>query len=458
MVLLLAAVIALFAARLSTPHTFTGDEPHYLLMTGSLISDHDLDVKNDYLLQRYLAYYPGPIGQHVNFHLFTNVSPHWYEDHEPGLSILLVPLVALDGPIGAVIAMVLVACATLLLAYLWTTHCVEDRLAGVIAAGCLLVSPFFLGLNGYIYPDMLIAGMITAALLLEETWRGSYVRLILLGLILGLATWVHVKVSLMFGSVGLLMLARILLSRGSPAGRLASVAALSLPWLGLILFFEVKLHEWYGSWIPTVVYKGLPGQLGTVSLGVSMPSVLFDSAVGLFVNNPLWIAAAGGFGVWLARRPAQALRVLLVTVPSFLIFHTYSNYLGWSAPTGRFLVEFMPVYAAAFGWLARPGAHLVWRLLLLVLAVIQGGITALSARLQFPWLEDLHNPWIELLHRRFGIPRPDWFPTFSGQPVTPFDYAYLATFVALLAALMALGLVSAIRGQRRLSGEPPLPS
>ena len=38
------------------------DEPHYLLITQSLLYDHDLDLRNDYDGDRYSAFYPAKSG------------------------------------------------------------------------------------------------------------------------------------------------------------------------------------------------------------------------------------------------------------------------------------------------------------------------------------------------------------------------------------------------------------
>src|SRR5207248_9687059 len=73
------AVLALFpgllAVRWHHAPPYSGDEPHYLVVANSLITDGDVDVKNDYLDQRYLKYTHGPIDPHVNPRIFIPASP-----------------------------------------------------------------------------------------------------------------------------------------------------------------------------------------------------------------------------------------------------------------------------------------------------------------------------------------------------------------------------------------------
>src|SRR5205823_2209370 len=73
---LVAVVVVLLAVRWHSAQPFAGDEPHYLVLTNSLILDGDVDVKNDYLAGRYRNYYPFPLDPHVNSSIFKPESPH----------------------------------------------------------------------------------------------------------------------------------------------------------------------------------------------------------------------------------------------------------------------------------------------------------------------------------------------------------------------------------------------
>jgi hypothetical protein len=47
-----ALLTLLLAVRWHDAQPYSGDEPHYLIVTESLIDDGDVDVKNDYLDRR----------------------------------------------------------------------------------------------------------------------------------------------------------------------------------------------------------------------------------------------------------------------------------------------------------------------------------------------------------------------------------------------------------------------
>src|SRR5262249_44654782 len=157
--------------RLHVAAPYAGDEPHYLVVTNSLITDGDADVKNDYLLRRYLHYYPALLDPHVNTTIFKPDSPHWYSWHGVGFSALLVPAVWIGGTRGATMMMVGVASLVLLLTLLWARRFTGEWLYAGIATGALAASPFFLGLEGRIFGDLVTAALLLGCLLLLETAR-----------------------------------------------------------------------------------------------------------------------------------------------------------------------------------------------------------------------------------------------------------------------------------------------
>src|SRR5689334_21907655 len=72
----------------------TGDEPHYLVITQSLLLDHDLKVANNYARDDYAAYYGGLLSPQPSP---PGVDGEQYSHHAPGLPVLVAPAFPLGG-------------------------------------------------------------------------------------------------------------------------------------------------------------------------------------------------------------------------------------------------------------------------------------------------------------------------------------------------------------------------
>lgn len=97
--------IAAASGYLFSPYPITGDEPHYLLITKSLISDGDINLWNNNLNKDYLEFYPGRMDSHTKM---GNKGPEFqYSRHMPGLPLLLVPSYILGSQAGKAVASIL---------------------------------------------------------------------------------------------------------------------------------------------------------------------------------------------------------------------------------------------------------------------------------------------------------------------------------------------------------------
>ena len=93
---LFAASALLFGASalaLSPSGLFPGgDEPHYLVITQSLLADHDLRIENNHLQRDYAAYHDGDLPPHT---IAPGRNGAMYSVHPIGLPLLAAPAFAL---------------------------------------------------------------------------------------------------------------------------------------------------------------------------------------------------------------------------------------------------------------------------------------------------------------------------------------------------------------------------
>lgn len=163
--LLVNTLLLLLAPSYRGVPTTDGDEPHYLLITQSLLEDHDLAVENDYLEGRYKVYYQQEIDTP---HTTDGRGGRSVSTHPPFISLVILPGFWLFGYRGAAFTMIIFTSAAAALTFL-----VIDRFADrtIAAAACLFLflSYPLLFYARLIYPET--AALFLVALGVWSTWR-----------------------------------------------------------------------------------------------------------------------------------------------------------------------------------------------------------------------------------------------------------------------------------------------
>jgi hypothetical protein len=111
----IAACAYLAGAWQVFPRLPSGDEPHYLVITQSLLADHDIKIENNHSQGDYHAYYAGPLKPD---YLRRGLNGEIYSIHAPGLPALIAPVFALAGHPGVMTALALVSGGATALAWL----------------------------------------------------------------------------------------------------------------------------------------------------------------------------------------------------------------------------------------------------------------------------------------------------------------------------------------------------
>lgn len=339
--LLAVCFLALLFARFHVNHPATGDEPHYMIMDYSLVHDGDFNLKNNYQNQDYRSFYPAPLtakGQ-VDKLQFERDADKFYSIHGIGIPLLILPGYLAGGHTGAAIEMTLIATAVVWLTWLWSVKLTRNSKLSAVSAGLMACCFFFNGLAGYIYPDLIIAGLTLASLLIVVFYYDNPRYQFLMGVILSVLIFVHFKTLALAVPLFLLLVWRL----WSRKRRLPWPILLSA--LPLAAYFLLSLHAWYGVWNPTQIYPD------DASLSASplhtIPAMLFDSARGILVYNPVLLLIFVGLAAWFRQRRDTLIISVLATAPSIILLATFQLWNGGYAPTGRYMVDFLPVFMPA---------------------------------------------------------------------------------------------------------------
>jgi 4-amino-4-deoxy-L-arabinose transferase-like glycosyltransferase len=147
-----------------TPST-QGDEPHYLLVTESILRDGDVFLTNNYKAQQYRPYFQQDISM---WHVTHGRDGRFVSTHPMFLSILVLPGFWAFGYPGAAMTMILLMSAAALFCFLLTDRFVTRNIAAGVTLFLFFTYPL-LFYSRLIYPET--AAVFLVALGLWSAWR-----------------------------------------------------------------------------------------------------------------------------------------------------------------------------------------------------------------------------------------------------------------------------------------------
>lgn len=427
------AVYVGFGLWTATTNGLGGDEPHYLVITHSLLHDADLQIENNHQRGDYRAFFRGVLRPD---YMQRGKNGQIYSIHAPGLPALLLPVYAVAGYLGAVALIGLIAALTAL-AVFDLAELLAGRTVAVLTwlAVCLTVP--FIPHSWAIFPEMPGALLVSwAALwLLQPVEQRTAARWLLCGLALAWLPWLHTKF-VVFLAVFSLGLGLRLLKQPAKLFALGTPIALSC---GAWLYSFYVLYGRFDPEAPYGAYSSIYVLTGNIPHGLL--GLFFDQKFGLLFYSPLYLVAVAG--AWIGLREARlrfASAILLLTIAVF-VGTTARLYMFWggSSAPARFFVPVLPCLAP-FVALGIARAQSAWSRALVGLWLAIGlGVAAVAlvepARLLL--FSDPHgrSKFLELLQA--GSPLALVVPTFTD----PDWRAHVAPLAAWLVAALASGAV-----------------
>jgi len=404
-----------------------GDEPHYLLMTQSLLQDGDLDINNNYVDRDYQAYMPGVLDRHVSI----GRDGTRYSIHPAGLSILMVPAYYLGGYRGVVVMLNMLAALLSIQLFMLSLSIIKSRGWALFLWFLTSFSPPLLAYSCKVFPE------IPAALCVAYSYRLIRKGEVLtkwnrLGLVLALAVlpWLQQRFILLT-----VLLTIYLLINTAPRKSWWLVHTLCVggSLLGLLVFYFVL----YGNPLPSAPYTSV-GMHAIWSYEILLKhgfwGLLFDQEFGLLVYSPIFILIFGG--LWIKFREDKVGCVFWVLMFCSVYLPAAGFTLKWFgswAPMGRYMVGLVPLLVELCALVIRRKKpwSLVWTLLLLFYATIM--ISYQLVRRYDLWIgaETGQSKLLSSLTESTSV--SNWFPTL----ITPAleDYLVLAVWIISLVVL-----------------------
>jgi hypothetical protein len=376
----LSFVVFSTAAWLASPSIPSGDEPEYLLVTQSLLYDHDLQIENNHQRGDYRVYFSGELAPRS---VRRGRNGALYSIHAPGLPALVLPAFALAGYRGVVIFLIVCAAAASALAW-WLGWRVSGSASGAWFGWAVVTFAAPWLLETYtVLPDgpgalIVLTGFWALVVAGEEGHEGgeghegafAVVPWFLFGVALALLPWLHTRFAVLAATLGglvLVRLARVGNATGKAIVFLLPPAISAVAWM---FFFAII----YGTPDPTAPYGGeTQNMLGFLPNGLG--GLLFDQGFGLLATAPVLAIACAGF----ARTRRLFLEWLVMALPYVLTVTTFATWwAGMSGPARLFVPLLLPLAipaACAWTWLRSLG----WRTVMMASLVVSVWLSAVMA-------------------------------------------------------------------------------
>lgn len=345
--------LVLYGAWLSKVRPpLTGDEPCYVVQAKSLAHDQDLDLTNEFADPSGITTISPDVGGGRGCASEYRHDGKLRAYFNPGLSLLLAPIVGLTFQVTTM-RIVMVVIAAILAHQLFGLLQDVSRGRRRLAVAVWLLVAFSLPLLGYsnqFYPEVPAALGVTICVRCLLRCRRGKAWGIGAALSVAYLPWLHYRFAVIAGVLTLFAWVTVtqLSRRSDILPSLRSGWYILVPFtvsiFGLALFYS----QLYGSPMPSAPYRGGAAALQGLSwlqiykVGIGS---LIGSTPGLLPFNPFfWLAIAGtlAFG----RRFGTAGWVLLALAGVQVFFVNPLGFFGYTLP-GRFLVVLLPLLAVS---------------------------------------------------------------------------------------------------------------
>jgi len=413
----------------------SGDEPHYLVISQTILKYHSLDVMRDYTNGDYRVFYPISLNTQVTL----NARGEVLAMHDIGAPILWLLPFWLLGRLGAVLFIAVISVLIVVNIYKFLrTMGIGERYAFLVSLAYGIASPV------YLYAHLTFVEPIGAFISIY-VFRKVFQKevripdLVIASTLLGILPWIHIRFAIIEIPLFFLLLYRVY--RDNKFTRIRPYLLYLVPVVALFLLLEFYDYTIWGTLNPGI------DQINNNSIPLArnplsgMVGIFFDQEYGILLTFPLFLFLLVGVILTVKRRFAfYTLAVLAVSLPYILAFTTLRHWSGGWCPPARFLMTLLPLasFYVAYAlehidsWLSRGllwfafGYGFVYNVLSVL--PIQNGFNG----------ETGHNYALHYVGL-FGYHLTDLYPSFFQPHQTPLITLWVLLFATLVALVVYSG-------------------
>ena len=338
----------------------TGDEPHYLVISETLLRYHSLEVANTYRNRDYLSFYNGTLDLS---HTVTNYQGVQVSVHGVGGPILWLPLFAVAGRMGAILFMAGVSLLVIADIFRFLEERGIRKRVSVLVAGSFAAATPFFAFAHLVFVDLI--GAWAVIYLFRKILKDGELRkreLVSSSILVGILPWVHVKFIAVEALLLVFLLAKIVVgNKVVPAGALVRAAKARwkevcwavVPAAVLGLGYEAFSHAIWNSLNPALFYSQVDRAIPfTASPIRGLIGTFLDQEYGVFMSAPVLVLAIPGFVLAVQGRVSVLnLYFPILAVCYIALFAARYDWEGGWTPPGRFILVLLPIFAYYIGHL-----------------------------------------------------------------------------------------------------------
>ncbi len=321
-----------------------GDEPQYLMVSESLIRDHDLVLDQDFKEERYKAFFSRPLAPDFRI---RGPQGQIYSLHAVGLSILILPFYGAFGYAGASFFMAFLAALLVRELRRFVSALTGDPTLSEGTAWLVGLSPPVIHFAGLIFTEIPAALLLCVGLRAATFGRDSRSSLVA-ALCASALPWLNVRYAILAAAVAGALAWRLLeevRSRREPALLARTILPPALLLIGSALAISLYHHALWGFFDPRRVY-GRRREFSLDILPEGLPGLFFDQEFGLLVYAPIFVLSLAGFVHLFKVRRSLALAGLFAAFGVIATASLWPMWRGGFNPPSRFLVPLVSVLAA----------------------------------------------------------------------------------------------------------------
>ena len=458
LLLLLSSLVLLISAYICDQIDIpTGDEPHYLVISQTLLLYHSLDVTKDYANNDYKVFYEGPLGpfQHTSLNKWGQLLPL----HSIGAPVLWLIPFAIAGRLGTLLFMALASALIILNIYLLLVSLgIRRDYAFFTSLAMALASPIWIySHHDFVEPLAALFCVYIVQVLFKERLRAW--DLLGSSLALGVLPWLHIRFALFEVVLAGFLLARVY--QDNRFSKLKPYLLAILPVAAMFFFFEGYNFFVWGSLNPAVNQANSGEVPFDVSPWHGLFGLFFDQEYGLLTNFPIFLFLLGGIILALKKKFLRFnILMLLLSGPYIITIASFHNWDGAISPPARFLMVLVPLLAFYLALALQKARSWIMNGLFLLCAVVAMLYEGASLSVPGGWMnwEEGYSRPLVLIARAVHLPLTMLVPTVMPQQshVNQNHYNQILPIALWLLLLGGLALSVLVLSRRRVvfAGNP----